>query len=701
MKLKEQVQYEIEQAESYLDSKIRPRITENWEYYDGVKPGNIEGEASFVSNDSSDTVDHYVATCVDAFNSDDTLEIRPQGVTNPMTLKVINRVINDILENENNRYQLYQSFFTDAFVSSASILKPHRKVQTDIDSEFFEKVPEEQVYARLEALEQQFDKVELNIDEESEEVIQHSDQVPPESVLGSLTDIKDITIEQSQTFLTGSFKKYKEKATVKIEHIPAENFIINEDAKSIEDARIVGHKARVMISDLLDDFDYDKIKEVAEHDAGPAFDEVMAARTDYIQTDSYDDSTKEVDLYELYIKSSFESEEDVAEAKLYKVFFCNNVILDYEEVDFIPYAGTSVIPRPFVFWGSGIVDRVKQIQRANSGLVRQQLTYNELVNKPKFQYVREQIVNPSDLVNPAPGTGIAVKTIGNAIAPLQVQAASGDNLAMMQYMNSRRESATGMVTTGQSLMGEALKSGASTISASMILTEDQMFRKSVIRTMLECAIKVLIKNIYELLRDEFTEWPVTIENETIIVNPNQWPKIEEIRVVTPLGASAKLEKAANLESEYQRMSLAQGDSASLFSPEGMKEILKEIYELRDIPQVSNYLNTAEQMNQKNQILAAVQALTQQAQQTQAQVAQLTQQLSVATAQNNQLTITAGEMAQRELALKEAEQQRRNEETEAKLQNLADEQTRKDEETEAKLQNMADQQSLKEEQFKAQ
>lgn len=705
-RLKSQLRFEIDQAEDYLSEKIRPKIVENWEYYRGDKPFHDKNEASFVSNDAADVVDHYVANCVDAFNSDDTLEIRPRGVTDPFTIKVINQVVNEVLNVKNNRYNLYQAFFTDAMVSCASLFKPERVVEVDIDNEYFTKLNKEDLDVRIEALEAsgEYDKIVVEIYEEETQELQSVTEVNPDSLLsGIVGELEEVEVFVEITLVTGKIKKFKDVPTIKIEQIPAENFIINKDAKSIKDAKIVGHKSMVTISQLMKDFDYDRVKEVFEKGDGEnsaETNEASVARarkfTDLSGGDTYvDNAMMEVELFEIYIRSSFEDDDEdddeIHEAKLYRVFYSNCVILEYEEVDFIPYAGSSVLPNPFMFWGDGMVDRVKHIQRATSGMVRQDMTYNELVNKPRFQYVRENIVNPQDIVNPKAGAGIAVKQINNAIAPIQTMARSSDNMAMIGYMQQRRESATGMSTTGQGLMGEALKAGASTISAQMVLTEDQMLRKSVIKTLLENGIKPLIRNVYELLRDEFNEWPVTVDNQTMVINPSEWPSIDEIRVVTPLGSSAKLEKAAALEGEYNRMATAQGEAAKLFKPEGMRGVLTEIYELRDIPQVSSWLASPQEIAMKDQMMQMMQQLQQ-------QLGQMGEQLQIMTAENAQLKQLTTEMAQKELAIKERNQERLELETDAKIEKMAEDTIMEEQKLEAKVEVDLSKQALEEEKF---
>ena len=703
--LQEQIKAEINEAEDYLEEEIRPRITENWQYYRKELPKRRPGEAGYVDNTCQATVDHYVAHCLDAFTSNDTLEVVPYGVTNPTTTRVINQVVNAVLDSENQRFNLYQAFFRDCFVSCASIFKPFITEETKIEKQFFSDARAEELAITLMQLESsmKYTRVEQVITEEK--TIQVTTEHPVEqdpSFLGSMAPVMDVqNIEV--TLQSGYFALVSTEKTVKIEPVPAENFLINKDARSITDARFVGHKAMVTISDLLaQGFDYDKVSEVYESagssDDADSNEASMSRRRamtgDTMDSTSVDNSQKEVELYEIYIKSSvaetLNEDDEIAVAKLYQVFYAEGILLDYQEVDFIPYSGTSPKPVPHMFWGTGMVDDTKHIQTAKTGLLRQQFSYNELATRPRFWFIPEQINNANALHNTQPGVGIAVKSAG-ALGALQLAPLAGDNAGLSTMLDGQREVGTGMSFTGQGMLGEVLKAGGSTISAQMVLTEGQIVQKAVIQNLLENGIKPLIKSVYNLLRENFNEWEVTVDGETFTINPNEWPRLREIRINTPLGKSAKLEKAQSYMSLYTLLASAQGEAAKLVTPEQLRALLIASYEAQEVVDVSSYLAPNEVIQQKDVLTQQVQQLTQSMQEMQ-------QQLTTAMQQNQVLTLTASDMAKAELELKQRDMALREDVQRSEIAQKADEQQRKEDETIAKMQNMADKVSLSEEEL---
>lgn len=714
--LQEQVCSEIDNAEDYLDETIRPRIEENWKFYRKELPKKRDGEAGFVDNTCQATVDHYVAHCADAFTSSDTLEVVPYGITNPTTTRVINQVVNAVLDSENDRFNLYQSFFRDAMVSGASVFKPFVKEETKIDKQFFTDASEEEVAIRQMTLEasMKYDRVEKILTSQKEVEITQEMPIDPSTTLGAIAAMDgkpaSVTTTSKSVQLSGYFALVSKEKTIKIEPIPAENFLINKDARSIDDARFVGHKAMVTISDLLSlGFPYEKVSDVfkkcgGDNDADN--NEASRSRKSNIIGDDNDDtsvdrSQREVELYEVYIKSSMaetlNEEDEIAVSKLYQVFMAEDIILDYQEVDFIPYSGASPTPVPHMFWGTGMVDATKHIQTAKTGLMRQQFAYNELAARPRFIFQPDQLVNPRDIYNTQPGAGIAVKQMG-AIQPVQLAALGGDNVGMASMLDSQREVGTGMSFTGQGMLGDVLKAGGSTISAQMVLSEGQMVQKAVIQTILENGIKPLIENIYNLLRENFSSWEVTVDGETFEINPNEWPRLREICVNTPLGKSAKLERAQTHMSLFSTLASAQGEAAKLVTADGLRGLLIEAFEAQEMNDASAFMASSEEIAQKDQLSQQMAQMAQTLQQMQAQMQQMQQQNQVLSVQASAMAQKQLELDERRVAVQEATAQMNAQKTEAAMTQDADEQSRKQEETDATLANMADKQSLAEQEF---
>lgn len=695
--LLKQVKQGITDAEDYLDDIVRPIIQENWDYYYLKKPVPAN-DMSFVDNTCQASVDHLIASSMDAFIDGDSLEIIPEGNSNPTVLKVINSVVNDVLDNENNRYQIYNSFFQSAYIARNGIMKPYVCTETKIDKEYFNNINEQELAVMLMQYEQsdKYDSVDYVVTEEVEQELQ---KTIPDNMKQLLGDIENVAITVKT--ISGYFVlKYTEK-TIKIANIPTENFLINKDAESIESSNLCGHKSMVTASTLLEmGFDEDKVMEaVNKGSAGDSDDNIatIARKVNFTGIDSDDNnndaSQKEVELYELYIRTSIietlGKENEISISKLYQVYITNDIILDYQEVDEIPYVGATPLPVAHSFWGFSIVDKTKHIQRAKTGAIRQVFEFNKIQLSPRFQY--KKTVDTRSLLNPRAGTGILVENIGD-VAPLQIGALSTATDSILNILDTQKDAGVGITFTGQGLMGEVLKAGGSTVSASMVLSEQQMMQKKMITSMLNSGIKPLIKRIYNILCDNFDEWEISIDDQVIPVNPSkEWPRLRDVVIKTPLGINAKLEKAGQYMALAQQLATAQGESAKLFDVKGYRDIVIKSYELQGLSDVKSYIATPEAIQQKDEMTTMLQQMQQ-------QMAQMQQQLQQVTMQNQQLQSGANDIVKKELELREREVTVKEMESQAKMENMADKQDLAEQEANVDAQFKADQMALKEKMF---
>lgn len=668
--LSQQIAQEISDAEEHLDG-YRSNAAENWQFYRKELPARRKGEAGIVAPVCQSTVDHFTAVCMDAFTGEDIMEILPRGVKHPGTLKVINRVISDVFDTENNRYHIFQTFFKDSLISGVSALRARKTTERKVDKEFFNEITEEELAMRLMSIETQMKyEVETVITETKTVAVQIEAQEPTGMLAGLGVD----SIEHEQTMLSGYFKKSWERATIKIENVRAENFIINRDATSVDDARIVGHKAMVTISDLMTmGFDEDKIREAYENSQdGDSRSNIVSTTRNGYQRDfnSIDKSQEEVELYELYLRSSIVervNEEEFAVARLYRIFYTEGGILDVDEVDYVPYSGGSANPEPYSFWGKGAVDLTRNIQTAKSGLQRQVFEHNALVNQPRFTYQPDALVNVKDIFNQKAGAGIAVKQPG-AINPIQLNSLGQSSFDLINMLDVERETSTGISLTGQNLMSDVLKSGASTVSAQMVLNATQQLQKHAVQNFSEIVIKPLWKIVYKILQNEFGEWELLMDDETININPSaEWPSEASVRPVGPLGAQAKLEKAMQYNTLFTTLTTSVNPEVNkMADPVKLRALITKTYELQGIADVDSYIATTEEIAQKDQMMEMMQAQMAQLTELQTQFAQMTQQ-------NAMLQNVASTMAQKELDLREREVIIKEQEAETRAIKSADEQ----------------------------
>src|SRR3546814_15897330 len=97
---------------------------------------------------------------------------------------------------------------------------------------------------------------------------------------------------------------------------------------------------------------------------------------------------RKVCLREEYIRVDAD---DDGIAELLKVFRVGNVILDVEEVDEVPFVVFCPFPREHRMVGNSLADKVMDIQRVRSVLLRQALDGTYLTNAPRMFVAEEGI----------------------------------------------------------------------------------------------------------------------------------------------------------------------------------------------------------------------------------------------------------------------------------------------------------------------
>src|SRR3546814_8357528 len=90
---------------------------------------------------------------------------------------------------------------------------------------------------------------------------------------------------------------------------------------------------------------------------------------------------RKVCLREEYIRVDAD---DDGIAELLKVFRVGNVILDVEEVDEVPFVVFCPFPRAHRMVGNSLADKVMDIQRVRSVLLRKALDGTYLTNAPRM-----------------------------------------------------------------------------------------------------------------------------------------------------------------------------------------------------------------------------------------------------------------------------------------------------------------------------
>jgi len=248
-KLRSLLANQIDNALGYLGGQLSSSRRKSLEYYLGDKLGTeIDGRSQVVSTDVSDTIESILPNLLRVFTaSDNVVRCDPVTAEDVPLAEQASAYLNHVFYKDNNGFQLLYNFFKDALIEKNGFLKIYYDESEKVEFETYKNLSK----AEKDALMDSKDEIEIVEEEELE------DETAKEQFEALLEQYEDQGVDVS-TVEKPDFKLYncKIKRTnkngkIKIESVPPEEFLIDRNAKSIEDADFVSHKVLMSRSDLV------------------------------------------------------------------------------------------------------------------------------------------------------------------------------------------------------------------------------------------------------------------------------------------------------------------------------------------------------------------------------------------------------------------------------------------------------------------
>lgn len=296
--------------------------------------------------------------------------------------------------------------------------------------------------------------------------------LPPKS--GTPRYVDDETTGESVGIPTFTVKlqKITERGYVRDMTLKPENLLLNLSATTIDGARFAGYlhddKTRSDLMDMADEYGWDieVIKTLPRYSARQS-NEVATARQRFDQV--YNDTAPTasgdlVDLYECYVRADRDGD---GIAELLQVWYAGNagqgsVLSEEEWEDDVPFTDIPCYPVPHMWQADGLYDRLADVQRVKTTLLRQGLDNTYAVNWPMREVEEASVINPDILVNPK-FNGLIWKKRGSApIVPHVIPYTADKSFAAMQMMDEIITKRTGVSKATMALDPEALQNQTAT-----------------------------------------------------------------------------------------------------------------------------------------------------------------------------------------------------------------------------------------------
>jgi len=364
-----------------------------------------------------------------------------------------------------------------------------------------------------------------------------------------------------------------------IDNVPPAEFLINREAKSIEEARFTCHRVRKTLSELREmypdeDLDAESIKggDIEsnqwndETDALYSFD--GTGNNFNWGSNPQEEALNEYWLYESFLRTDWD---DDGIAELRKVCSVGDRILSNEPVDNVPFISITPIKIPHKFFGLSIADLVMDLQRIKSTIMRNLLdnAYNQ--NYGRYAVLEGQ-ANLDDLLTARPGGIVRVKS-PNAVTPLATPPLEPYTFELLGYIDGIRESRAGVSKNSQGLNDKALTSHTTATAVNAVMTAAQSRIELVARQFAETGVKGLMNRVYELLvKHQDRERVIKLRNEWVPVDPTEWDSSMDSIVSVALGQGNKDQQVAQLQHVLQMAGQSFSNGDPMVSGENMYNI---------------------------------------------------------------------------------------------------------------------------------
>jgi len=562
---------EINEALGHGDELSDQRYEAMKYYYSEPFGNEVEGRSQYVDSTVQDTIEWIKPSLMRVFASGDELvQFEPNSPDEVDMAKQATDYVNYVLQRQHNGWEILYQWFTDALLQKNGIIK----VWWDDYNEY---VREE--YRNLSDVEFEALVVDEDID-----IVEHS-EYPVEG--GYYHDCV--------------VKRVQYNGQVYIENIPPEEFLINREAKTIEDARFVCHRIKKTLSELRQmypDIDDEDLKGgdignpmwSAERQARYSFD----STEDFWNTDSLaapEKSMTEYWLYESFLRTDYDGD---GIAELRKVCTVGTTILANDEIDNMPFISITPIKIPHKFFGLSVADLVMPLQKIKSTLIRNLLDnmYNQ--NYGRFAVLEGQ-ANLDDLLTQRPGGIVRVKS-PNAVTPLPNPSLEPFAFNMVQYMDQVGEARAGVSATSQGLNDKALTSHTTASAVNAVMTAAQSRVELIARQFAETGVKELMCRIYELLvKNMDRKRVVKMRREWVEVDPRSWADRMDATVSVALGHGNKDQQVMQLTQMVNMASDAQG--SGLVSAENMYNLTASLLKSMGYQNVDDYITPPDRQPQ--------------------------------------------------------------------------------------------------------
>ena len=576
---------EITDALNHFDSEYTQDRLRALDFYLGEPLGNeVDGRSAVVATELADTVEAIMPNLMRVFTTNDKyVRFAPRSGEDVEAAEQASDYVNYIIQNQNDGYKLLHTFFKDALLFRAGVIKFFYEEVDEVDEEEYNGLTEAELV--------------LLLNDPNIEIVEQR-----ETVMSSYTDEEGDEVPVDVQYDL-SVRVTRKSGQIKAINVPPEEFLVSRHAVNLDDCHFVAHRTSMTVSELVAmGYDRDIIEQYAgeneldtDREVNNRFQDLEAATG----VDPADPTLRSVIYHECIMNVDFDGDGIAERRRICAIGSDGDYILHNEPFDHMPFAVCSPILMPHRLIGRSIYDLTEDLQVIKTTLMRQYLDSVYSSTLPRMIAVEGQ-VNLDDLLDGSAGGVIRARQPG-MVQQITGASVGGEIRPLMDYLDSVKETRTGMSRASQGLSPDSLQSSTASAVAATVRGA-QVKLESYARTMAETGVKDLFKGILHLvLKHDNKPKVFRLRNSFVPINPAEWKSQFDTIVQVGLGTTddeTKIAFLTQVAAKQEQILMQLGPQNPIVSMEQYVNTLRSIAEIGGFKDVDQFFNSPQMIRQQ-------------------------------------------------------------------------------------------------------
>ncbi len=515
----------VSECETISDGKHSEERIEVEKYYRGELPKQMHtGDAKYVSRDVFDAVDSMRATILEAFSASNRIVyFRPERGETVNEAKQATEYARHVFFKTNPGEDIMYEALTEGLMKRFAIAKVY--YDRDVD-------------------EDEYDFDSLTMEELTAVVSEHES-----------FEFGNVSVAENG-LVSGSYTVPIDNSRIRVEILQPEDIMVSSGSTSLDESKVVVHRAAKSKSKLLKEgFDKKKVEELSFSELYPGFTDYEKHRRfeaidEALNPDSaLDEAGREVMVYEVYTRID---REGTGKSRLWKFTFSQDVILSEEQIGFLPFASFVPLPIPHTYYGENYAKSVIPIQNARTVLIRQIINHSLATNNARTMVLNGTVLNPNELLDNRIGGIVNVRRM-DGLAPIPQAPLNPFVFNLIGMIDEDKEEVTGISKLSQGMNKDAISSQNAQGMVEQLISASQQRQKIIARR-----FGLFMKDLFLLINrtaiDSVDEADyVDAIGEYVEVNPKAWVQRSAASVELSLGygeAAAEAQKWTEIDQYF-------------------------------------------------------------------------------------------------------------------------------------------------------